>query len=103
MALQTHMSTEELRFIGTTLFPEGGWQKRLGMAIGRNTVSMSRWANGLTPIGQSEASLLRLIYQLEGKGMNWRKMLEKSKEKIAEKMIEALRQGNGVSQVDIFS
>lgn len=48
---------------------------KLAADIGKGEVTVSRWANKVTPIGDTEALLIRLILLLHRRGFTWQRWL----------------------------
>lgn len=50
-------------------------QRKMSADVQRGEVTMSRWQAGITPIGSTEALLIRLLLMLHRQGIDWRKWL----------------------------
>jgi hypothetical protein len=75
MARRSDMQPSECRAIISEVYDTCG-QIRLSRDIERGAVTISRWCNGVTPIGTAEAFLLRLILVMHRRGFNWKRWLK---------------------------
>ena len=68
MTKHPHMTSKELKRAIVTLYgPELGGQRRLAEEIGKNELTVSRWATDRAPIGETEAILIRLLVKIKRK------------------------------------
>lgn len=75
MKEQPGMHRKELKAIIFEVYGSRG-QRKLANDIKRGEVTVSRWLGGITPIGETEALLLRMILVLHRKRVNWQKWLD---------------------------
>lgn len=70
-----HVTPEELRAILAKAY---GYQPQRQFAadIDVSEVTVSRWVNGVSPLGGTETTLVRLIDVLAHRGYPWRKWLQ---------------------------
>lgn len=74
MTRKASMTPAEAKSITMEVYGSGG-QTKLAADIERGEVTVSRWLTGHTPIGSTEAKLLRMLLVLYRKEINWRKWL----------------------------